>query len=1169
MLVGCVLAVVLGTTAFAQGATKTNITEEKNTIIYHTTSTDKGYTEVGKGNSNQKYSQNKMNFKNGNGSFWAVVDPVMGERKLNVIATTAVQMRDGVNLEPIDFMIYSNYSNYISRWEIEIFNKTNTDLIDVVKVLTGTAVSYGKKITIPANTSLLPDELLENTRLYYKLKVYDVHGNLDETYSRAIDLVGLKTDMKLGKDLIEDRATEIYNKTNLETKNISINGSKVLISGRFLNGDETLYIEGAEVPVTSDGKFVYESNFPTGNHKLDIKVVDKNNHTTSQSINVNVSNDYFFAVGIADITIGDFDITGNGSSALSGDYHYDDSMFKDARLAWYSKSKFGGKYFLTTHLDTRTRELKDVFSDLTERNNDELFRQLDDDYFYSTYGDESTILYDVNSQGKMYLSLEWDKSKVLWGNYNTGFTGTELASYNRSLYGAQVQLASNAATGFGDTKYALNTFVSEPGSLFSHNEFLGTGGSLYYLQNRDIVRGSAKVQIEVRDDISSRATQKITLVSGRDYEIDDIQGRIILLRPLAQIVKTDGNLDIIQDSAQGGNNTYLMVDYEYYNSDSDLDYKAIGVRGKTWLTDNIGIGATYVDEDDPNKTYELKGADLTLKATENTFINLEVAESKGNQTSSNQFSIDGGLSFENIASVMDENETGRAYSADLQLGLSDLSSAFNSGDRLRAWYDKKESNFSGSTNSTNKEEEIYGVALDYRPMANLEFNLKGEESTNYNKIAQTSSKKRELTIGAKYTLNSKLSFSGQVTDWEETPTSGTVQTSTLVGGRIDYRVSEPLNIYGKAQAVVRNSDNYADNNLYTLGADLKLGKKAWMNLEGSTGDRGDAVKATLDYRPYDNYKIYTSYLYDLNNSNRKDTITFGERYEATTKLSMYHENQFVSENIAGNGTTQLYGLDYKYTDNYTLGGSFQYGTLERAVGDTERTSASIYGSYETDKVYISNKLEYRKDDTPTEDIDQWLTTNNAKYVMNEEMTLLGKANLSVTDEDKAKFAEINLGLAYRPIFNDRLNLLAKATYLYDMAAPEQVVSGNDERSYIFSLEGIYRLSHTWDLGSKVGYKMGEVRNGRGVGDWYSNSVSLAAMRLTYHVTNAWDIFGEYHGVFFDEAEQTEHGGLLSVERRISDNLKLGVGYNFTSFNDDLSNLDYEAKGWFINLTGMF
>jgi hypothetical protein len=34
-------------------------------------------------------------------------------------------------------------------------------------------------------------------------------------------------------------------------------------------------------------------------------------------------------------------------------------------------------------------------------------------------------------------------------------------------------------------------------------------------------------------------------------------------------------------------------------------------------------------------------------------------------------------------------------------------------------------------------------------------------------------------------------------------------------------------------------------------------------------------------------------------------------------------------------------------------------------------------------------------------------------------------------------------------------------------------------------------------------------------------------------------------------------------------VKLGVGYNFTDFSDDLGDLSYDERGWFVNLIGKF
>ncbi len=43
--------------------------------------------------------------------------------------------------------------------------------------------------------------------------------------------------------------------------------------------------------------------------------------------------------------------------------------------------------------------------------------------------------------------------------------------------------------------------------------------------------------------------------------------------------------------------------------------------------------------------------------------------------------------------------------------------------------------------------------------------------------------------------------------------------------------------------------------------------------------------------------------------------------------------------------------------------------------------------------------------------------------------------------------------------------------------------------------------------------------------------------------------------------------LLGLYRHLNKNFKFGGGYNFTDFSDDLTDLDYRSRGWFINLVG--
>ena len=84
-----------------------------------------------------------------------------------------------------------------------------------------------------------------------------------------------------------------------------------------------------------------------------------------------------------------------------------------------------------------------------------------------------------------------------------------------------------------------------------------------------------------------------------------------------------------------------------------------------------------------------------------------------------------------------------------------------------------------------------------------------------------------------------------------------------------------------------------------------------------------------------------------------------------------------------------------------------------------------------------------------------------------------------------------------------------------------------------------------------------------------NDATLAAVRLRYHIVKNWDGMVEYHWLDSDASATTRSGGLLAAYRHIGDNLKVGVGYNFTDFDDDLGNTDFDAKGWFINVIGKY
>ena len=45
--------------------------------------------------------------------------------------------------------------------------------------------------------------------------------------------------------------------------------------------------------------------------------------------------------------------------------------------------------------------------------------------------------------------------------------------------------------------------------------------------------------------------------------------------------------------------------------------------------------------------------------------------------------------------------------------------------------------------------------------------------------------------------------------------------------------------------------------------------------------------------------------------------------------------------------------------------------------------------------------------------------------------------------------------------------------------------------------------------------------------------------------------------------------LLGIDRNITKGLRVGVGYNFTDFSDNLTDFSYRHHGWFLNVVGSY
>jgi len=158
------------------------------------------------------------------------------------------------------------------------------------------------------------------------------------------------------------------------------------------------------------------------------------------------------------------------------------------------------------------------------------------------------------------------------------------------------------------------------------------------------------------------------------------------------------------------------------------------------------------------------------------------------------------------------------------------------------------------------------------------------------------------------------------------------------------------------------------------------------------------------------------------------------------------------------------------------------------------------------------------------------------------------------------------------VLNDRLSALAKLTYFYNVPTADQVTMVNTpaefiQKSLITSFDLTYDLTTDWSIGGKYALRQGEVSLDRADPVFFDNPARLIVLRVDWRFLERWEAMVEGRTLDLSEMEQSRRGALGAVYRYFGKHLKAGVGYNFTDFSDDLTDLSYDHQGAFFNIVG--
>jgi len=453
------------------------------------------------------------------------------------------------------------------------------------------------------------------------------------------------------------------------------------VSGRTEPGNRVFAGVGElqEVRVGRDGRFAGIIDLPSGKSEIRVTAVDARGGRAAIRWPVEVSERQLFVMGLVE-GIAAAAYTSRGWLA---DFAYLDGMNEDStvgvgpvlihgRAAGYLEARVSDwhgfdEIRITGHVDTARHSSTGAF-----------FEEVVDPTASSggdfpTYGDSAEEVRDVNTRGKLYLRVEADDSEAVIGSMHTKMRGGDLFQYDRTLTGALVDVDRE----IGAHRLRAKSFASsDTGALARDvNWYRATGGSLYYLRHGQVVEGSERLRVVVRDRDMGTVLAERTLERDRDYTVDYTAGRILLVQPLGSTAASPWIVDNFDSSVTplGGNPVYLEARYEHQDPQANGS-RATGLA----MRDSVGrfeVGAGVVSETrTEDSDYTLLGADARVRIGTHSHLGAEIAGSRA-RDAGNYISQDGGISF------LDFDDTARTLDADG--GLPGIAETNSLG--ARAW----------------------------------------------------------------------------------------------------------------------------------------------------------------------------------------------------------------------------------------------------------------------------------------------------------------------------------------------------------------------------------------------------------------------------------------------------------------------------------------------------
>lgn len=635
------------------------------------------------------------------------------------------------------------------------------------------------------------------------------------------------------------------------------------------------------------------------------------------------------------------------------------------------------------------------------------------------------------------------------------------------------------------------------------DEIRGDGTSGYYrLSHKDIIEGSDKVVIETHNkDEPDEVIETEPQERDKDYFLYYSLGLILFKEP-------------VPSRDKDGNPIWIVIDYEYIPAEGDLEHHILGFRGELEPTDNLKIGATYVSDSDSLEASQVYGLDLVASLG---------ADGKSE------------LRAEYASSINGTDPAGKSDSA----FRAEITTSFIPNLKLKGCYREIGRDFHHPQKTYHDlGTQKYGIGAEAQLTEGL--GITAERAYLINRIdeSDTISNTFGLTYETgKFTI--KPEYTQEQYSHSVDPSKDKLTTKT--GLTLEARLTDKFTATAGYQTeLVTQASETTQVNTTKLGAKYQLDPKteifAEYDITAKAGKQATATTLGLNRELGESTDAYAKYTIESSMGEERSQASIGLNTHLllTDDLSanLALERQTEHDEEGQKDTTALSGALEYLLPGKDLKGTLKYET-RLAPDETKKTVTFATAGRISPDLSIIAKYEYGG---TQDNVTGGLTFLKSKTI---------------------------LGLAYRPVDNDRLNVLAK----YQLEGLRDLTASTDTATVTTSIEAIYDLTPKWQLFGKYALRK---KDETSVPPPVTSIIDLVIAGVTHKLTKRLDLGGEYRVMRLRQPEETRTGFTVKLGYYLTQQLKLILGYAWTAYDDlQFSENDYWVKGPYLRLAYKF